>query len=206
MDTKKNPVKLVVALGLLVFLAVVAALKLTNKELYGTSATVFQTARLALYAVAAVCAAAGLCVFALGKSEKTVLPYGLLALGCLCMAIVQGLSIAGEFENQGKTLQDALYAVVYLMLAATLYIMSAMESPKKIFRVIVIVCSLVLFAAALGMDFGYLMAKAGRITGETEGAVAFALYAGPSAVCLTGLAAAVYEIICFGKGRKEEKA
>lgn len=201
--TKKMPrvIEATIALTLVLLLIVVAGIKLASKDIYRMNATVFQTARMALYAAAAVCAAVGLAVFAVGKTRKPSLPYGFLALGCLCMAFVQGLSIAGEFENQGKTLQDGMYAIVYLMLAATLYILCAMESPKKVFRLIVIVFSVVLFAAAMGTDFGYLMGKAGRITNETEGHVAFVLYADKIAVFLVGAAAAVYEVIGFGKGK-----
>ena len=188
MGKKKNLIELALAVVSVLLIAVVAVIKLTNKDLYGISATVFQTARMALYAVGVVCAIAGLVVFIArgvkGKAEADALPYGLVAIACLCMAAVQGLSVAGEFENQGKTLQDAMYAIVYLMLAATMYIMCAMESPRRIFRVIVIVASLLLFLAAMITDYGYLMAKAGRITGETESLVTFALYGDKIAVVL----------------------
>ena len=207
--TEKRIIEIVVAVLSVLLLAVVAVIKLTNKDIYGVNATLFQTLRMAFYAVGVLLAVVGLGAFIAaglkGKASKDSLFYGLLALACLCMVFVQGFSIAGEFENQGKTLQDAMYAVVYLMLAAILYVMCAMESPKRIFRIIVIVAGLLLFIAATATDYGYLMEKAGRITGETESIVSFALYADEIAVLLAGLAAVIHEISGFAKAKKNKK-
>ena len=205
MEKAKKPqrtIEIVVAVLLILLLVAVAAIKLINKDLYCTNATLFQTLRIVLYAVTAACAAVGLVAFIVkGKDAVT---YGFLAVACLCMVCVQGFSVAGEFENQGKTLQDALYAIVYLMLAGTLFIMCAMESPKKIFRVIVIGFSFILFLAATVLDYGYLMGKAGRITSETEGIVALAWYLDEIVVLLIGAAAVIHEISALMKAKKNK--
>ena len=208
METTKSTnhvIDVAVAVLLILLLATVAVIKLTDRDIYGVNATLFQTLRIALYIAGVVFAIAalvtGIAARVSGRSgSRDSLSYGLLAVACLCMVFVQAFSIAGEFENQGKTLQDAMYAVVYLMLAAILYIMSAMEA-KPIFRVIVICFGLILFLAAMATDYSYLMEKAGRITGETKSITACALYCDEIVVALIGVAAVVHEVLNLVKNK-----
>ena len=195
---RQHVFEIVVAALSALLVVFVAVIKISSKDIYGTSATVFQTCRIVLYVIAALLAIAGLGTFIGTKYLKITklsasLAYVLWAAAALLMVLVQAFSIAGEFENQGKTLQDALYAVVYLILAASMYLMSAMVNPKPVIRMTVIIASIALFLIATVTDFGFLMGKAGRINSETSAVAAIAMYVDEIAVLLAGTTALIHE-------------
>jgi len=187
-----------VVFGLL--LAVIAVIKITNKDIYGSSNTTFELGRTIAYAVGILCALVGLITFIISSftskvNSKTAMTYGLFAVSSLCFVFVQAFSLAGEFENQGKTLQDVMYVIVYIVLAGILFLMCAMENPKPIFRVIIISIGSLLLALATTTDLCYLLEKTGRITSESEGIISFALHCDKILALVLGISAVIKEVI-----------
>ena len=202
MTKKKLPIiEIAVAALLAVLVAVIVIGKLSSANLFAKFNSNVLTLRFVFYliaGIAAICALVALIVgkFVLGKLLNISLSFGILSIAAFIMVVVNGLSLASEFETPGALFEDALFAMIYLVIAGGLFLLLA-ASGKPIYRIIIIGVMCVVFLAAMLLDYFVLMPMAARETNL------FTI--GDKIVVLLGLLAICgYELNLFLEGNKEE--